>query len=175
MKRPFFLPPVARRLPHRALLVCAAAMFGALPFAAASDLIGVYAFVDKVVLEPSDAAPERIQVWGGFAVAQGRGSEYAPAKRGYVYYKLPSGTDVKAALREWNDLKSMAGKEQLVGFGSRYGQKTTVRAEGTKPENPDLYSVDTGLMKVKPRDGYAPHNDLTKLRGAQKPARAEGT
>ena len=174
MKRPFFLPLVARRLPHRALLVCATALFGALPFAAASDLIGVYAFVDKVVFEPSDAAPERIQVWGGFALAQGGGNEYAPAKRGYLYYKLPPGGE-KAALREWNDLKSMAGKDQLVGFGSRYGQKATVRAEGTKVEKPDVYSVDIGLTKVKPRDGYAPHNDLMKLRGAQKPARAEGT
>ena len=173
MKRLFYFPPVARRRPFRALFICAAAMFSVLPFAAASDLVGVYALVDKVVLEPSETAPERIQVWGGFALAQGSGYEYAPAARGYMYFKLPEGKE-KAALREWNDLKSMAGKDQLVAFGSRYGQKATVRKEESKPGNPDVYSVDIGLTKVKPRDGYGPHGDVMKLRRTEKNAGSRG-
>src|SRR5262245_40679557 len=43
----------------------------------ASDPIGIYAFVDKVVFEPNADKPERIQVWGGFALAEGYGYTYA--------------------------------------------------------------------------------------------------
>src|SRR6059036_1850645 len=56
--------------------------------ALASDPVGVYAVVDKVVLEPSEANPERIQVWGAFAIAEGYGYTYKKAERGYLYYKL---------------------------------------------------------------------------------------
>jgi hypothetical protein len=48
-----------------------AALLAGTAFAArASDPTGIYAFVDRVVFEPSDTAPERIQVWGGFALAK---------------------------------------------------------------------------------------------------------
>src|ERR1041384_8220245 len=50
--------------------------------ALASDPIGIYALVDKVVFEPSAANPERIQVWGAFAIAEGTGSTYKEAQRG---------------------------------------------------------------------------------------------
>ena len=156
----------------RAWFIGLAAIFGAIASASASDLVGVYAFIDKVVLEPSDAAPERIQAWGGFALAEGNGEKYAPAQRGYMYFKLPPGKE-KAALREWNDLKSLAGKDQLVAFGSRHGAKATVRKADAKPENPDVYSVDIGLTKVTPRETYAPHKDVMSLRGAQKKPAAQ--
>lgn len=48
---------------------------------AASDPAGVYAFVDKVVFEPDQKSPERVQVWGGFALATGTGNTYADALR----------------------------------------------------------------------------------------------
>src|SRR5688572_27086158 len=45
--------------------LCAGALLvGAATAARASDPNGIYAFVDRVVVEPSEAAPERIQVWG---------------------------------------------------------------------------------------------------------------
>jgi len=135
--------------------------------AVASDPAGVYAFVDKVVLEPSDTAPERIQVWGGFAIAEGSGENYAPAQRGYMYFKLPSGKET-AALREWKDLKSMAGTDQFVAFGSRYGEKGTVRRPDAKPEKPDTYRTEIGLTKVTPREAYPPHKDLLSLRKSKK-------
>jgi len=34
----------------------------------ASGPAGCYAIVEKVVLEPNDKAPERVQVWGVFAL-----------------------------------------------------------------------------------------------------------
>ena len=43
--------------------------FLALP-ALASDFTGIYARIDRVVLEPSTGTPERVQVWGVFAIAK---------------------------------------------------------------------------------------------------------
>ena len=43
----------------------------------ASDMVGVYGVIEKLVLEPAGAAPQRIQVWGAFALAdQKSGSTY---------------------------------------------------------------------------------------------------
>ena len=151
---------------HRFAALCGAfalACGATLTTTHASDLVGVYAFVDKVVLEPDDNAPERIQIWGGFALAEGRGSTYAPAKRGYMYFKLPASKE-KEALREWKDLKALAGADQLVAFGTRHGGKATVRAADAKPAEPDVYKVDIGLTKVTPRDDYPPHKELLALR-----------
>jgi hypothetical protein len=50
--------------------------------ARASDPVGVYALVEKVVLEPNEKAPERIQIWGAFSLAStvDRDSYEAPAR-----------------------------------------------------------------------------------------------
>src|SRR5688572_14341417 len=85
----------------------------------ASDPVGVYAYVDKVVMEPSEGRPERIQIWGGFAVAEGRGDTYAKARPGYMYFTVKPGEE-EICRKEWNDLKAMAGKEEYVAFGARY-------------------------------------------------------
>ena len=167
MRIPHFNPIGSHR--HRTFWIALVLVTAIAPAVRASDLVGVYAFVDKVVMEPSDAAPERIQIWGGFALAEGSGSTYAPAQRGYMYFKLPPGKE-KAALKEWNDLKSLAGKDQFVAFGSRYGEKRTVRSADAKPQNPDVYGLDIGLTKVKPREDYEPHKGLMSLRKSQKSA-----
>ena len=169
MKAPHFTPAGARSLHFRAFLIVVALACSAAFPSFGSDPVGVYAFVDKVVLEPSEAAPERMQLWGGFALAEGSGEKYAPAQRGYMYFKLPPGKE-KAALREWNDLKSLAGAEQLVAFGARYGAKGTVRKAEEKPQNPDLYVVEIGLTKATPREDYPPHSDLVALRKLHKAA-----
>ena len=60
----------------------------------ASDLVGVYGVVEKVVLEPSDASPERAQIWGAFAVyKEADGSTYQSPQRGYLYYSCPQGKE----------------------------------------------------------------------------------
>ena len=90
----------------------------------ASGPLGIYGIVEKVVFEPNDTAPERIQVWGAFAyVDPTRGSFVSPAKRGYLYFTLPSPTsgvfsDLNNVKTEWADLKTVAGTGQAVGFGS---------------------------------------------------------
>src|ERR1041385_2107567 len=56
--------------------------------ALASDPVGIYALVDKAVFEPNQTNPERIQIWGAFAIAEGYGYTYKNAERGYLYYKV---------------------------------------------------------------------------------------
>jgi len=133
--------------------------------ALASDPVGIYALVDKVVFEPNETNPERIQVWGAFAIAEGNGYAYKNAERGYLYYKVNSEkpTDCR---NEWSDLKTVAGTGQIVAFGSRYGEKGKLRKKESKPENPDAYPVAMGLTKVKGKNDYEPLNQLAKLRDA---------
>ena len=88
----------------------------------ASDPMGVYCVVEKVVFEPADC-PDRAQVWGACAVAlpQPGGQFKAPA-RGYFYYSIPTGKE-DTVRAEWADLKAVAGKGEAVGFGSRYRRR----------------------------------------------------
>jgi hypothetical protein len=121
----------------------------------ASDRVAVYAKVDKVIIEPSTGEPATLQVWGVFSVAQtGNPNDYQPAARGYLYYRLPSRADL--ARREWADLKSIAGTGDIVAFGSRWEGVPRVRPSTDKPANPDPYSLNTGLTKVRGNNQYAP-------------------
>jgi hypothetical protein len=127
------------RLGNFTTLLCAIGL-GMLtaPAARASDPIGIYGFVDRVVFEPNDTAPERIQVWGGFALAKKavNNSEYNDAERGYLYFKLRPGQE-EVCKKEWADLKSVAGDETnrvvrhtLRGYATDIAQ---VRRESGKP------------------------------------------
>jgi len=148
------------------LVTLVLALFGvAAGRALASDPVGIYALVDKVVLEPNETNPERIQVWGAFAIAEGYGYTYKNAERGYLYYKVNSEKPT-ACRNEWTDLKAIAGTGQIVAFGSRYGEKGTMRKKDVKPENPDVYPVAMGLTKVKEGKDYEPLKQLAKLRDA---------
>ena len=133
-------------------------LLAAAAVADASDRIGVYARVDKVVLEPNEQAPQRVQVWGVFAVADPRDPDtYRAPARGYLYYSLPANATL--ALREWADLKSVAGTNQIVAFGSRWSStrtETRVRKADERPESPDVYTTDIGMKKIDARSGYAP-------------------
>jgi len=129
----------------------------------ASDWVGVYASIDKVVFEPNDTAPERIQIWGAFAIASKENrNEYQPAKRGYLYYALKPGKE-EVCRREWADLKRIAGSESIIGFGVR-SASVRLRKSDEKPENPDVYAVDMGLVKMYDRGvDYEPIRDLKSL------------
>ena len=124
----------------------------------ASDRVGVYARVDKVVLEPNEQAPERVQVWGVFAIADPRDpNAYRQPARGYLYYTLPQ--NAASARKEWADLASVAGSGQIVAFGSRWSNRPSevrVRKADERPESPDAYTIDIGVRKIDARSGYAP-------------------
>jgi hypothetical protein len=139
-------------LPGKLPAVLLAAMMGAAVTTAwASDPIGVFAKIDKVVLEPDENSPERIQVLGSFCVADPKDRDsYSAPQKGYLYYKLPE-AKAEAARKEWNDLKAVAGSGDVIGFGSRFATLPKVRAAKDKPENPDVYSVGFGLVKARQR------------------------
>ena len=114
----------------------------------ASDMVGVYGVIEKVVLEPADAAPQRIQIWGAFALSDGqRGSNYGPAQRGYLYYTCPAGQEA-ICRREWEDLKTVAGKNTGVGFGARHKATGRIRKADDKPASPDAYPIERGVMRL---------------------------
>ena len=139
------------KLLARALLVFA----GSVALAQASDLTGVYARVDKVVLEPNPDSPKTIQVWGVFSMAKANDrNAYLPAARGYLYFKL--GYNQAVARKEWADLKEVAGTGQIVAFGSRYDPPARLRKADERPEGPDYYSTNIGLQKVSANTDYAP-------------------
>lgn len=114
----------------------------------ASDFVGVYAVVEKVVLEPSETAPERIQIWGAFALSDGQsGSGYGTAERGYLYYACPAGREA-VCRKEWADLRSVAGKDTGVGFGGRYIETGRIRKADAAPASPDVYPIERGIVRL---------------------------
>jgi hypothetical protein len=116
----------------------------------ASDPCGVYSIIEKVVLEPNSTEPTSIQVWGVFALSDARiGGAYLPAQRGYLYYTCAKGRDT-TCVNEWMDLKSLAGKEQVAGFGGRYLGTGRVRPANEPPSSPDTYPIQMGVFRIGP-------------------------
>ena len=144
------------KLVFAALLVALVAS-ARIPYA--SDRVAVYARVDRVVLASTAEMPETIEIWGVFSIArQDDPNEYQPAARGYLFYTLPSNRD--AARREWADLKALAGTDQIVSFGSRRDAAVRLRRPNERPTHPDVYSINTGLTKVRGNAEYAPIHAL---------------
>jgi len=111
-------------------------------------MVGVYGVIEKVTIEPSEKAPERVQVWGAFSFADTKnGSAYGPVERGYLYYSCPSGQQ-SICTKEWSDLKSVAGKSTAVGFGNRYKPTGRVRKADEKAASPDPYPIQMGVIVV---------------------------
>jgi hypothetical protein len=117
----------------------------------ASDPIGLYAVIDKVVVEPAQGQPQRIQVWGVFSLADTRNNDdYGTAEKGYLYYSCPAGQETTCR-NEWADLQSVAGKGVGVGFGGRFVAAGRVRSATDKPESPDVYPIRMGVVKMGTR------------------------
>ena len=126
----------------------------------ASDPIGVYALIDKVVLEPNADHPERIQISGVFAIAKlNPYDSYEDPQRGILYFQLPKDKP-DLARKEWSDLKRMAGTRQVAAFGRRHQVKPRVRKPDEKPDGPDIYEVGVGVVKVRTDTAYGPIKSL---------------
>src|SRR5262249_51537748 len=135
-----------------------------------SDFVGIYALIDKVVLEPNDSAPERVQLWGAFATASAVDrNSYDLPQRGYYYYSIPPGKG-EVCRKEWADFKTVTGTGRVIGFGSRDGQKGRLRKANEKPESPDPYPVAWGLTQMSQRStDYSPVRELRLLPAPQSP------
>jgi hypothetical protein len=142
----------------------------------ASGLLGIYGIVEKVIFEPSEKSPERIQIWGAISFVNGgvEGSGTSKPQRGYLYFTLPfsSSIDQLAAKTEWTDLKTVAGTGQAIGFGSWFyggpfegfelrsrgsntGSDVRVRPESEKPAGPAFYNTDAGIIKLSDQGSHA--------------------
>jgi hypothetical protein len=121
-----------------------------------SEQIGIYTIVERVVLEPNDQAPERIQLWGAFATSR----DVRNAKRGYMYFALPTSQQATAR-KEWSDFKAIAGMGRAVGFGMQqfnrapskaaddyFASLNHIRPVSEKPQSPDVYPLNFGVHPV---------------------------
>lgn len=120
----------------------------------ASGPIAVYALVEKVVFEPNADNPQRIRVSGVFITAEDRSDAYSAPQRGYLYFALPIGA-TELALREWADLKSVAGTRQVVGLGSSWHNKVRLRKPDEEAKSPEDYPMGNGLVKINPEQPRA--------------------
>jgi hypothetical protein len=118
----------------------------------APDPVGAYCILEQVVLEPSDTAPARLQMWGAFAVADsGAAGGYRQPVRGYTYYNCPAGR-AEACRIEWADLRWIAGTGKAIGYGLRAKPMGRIRREDEPVAAPDVYPIDGGLVKVESKD-----------------------
>ena len=132
----------------------------------ASDPVGAYTIVDKVVRQPNNTEPTSVQIFGVFSFAIRRdasgqqphpsgsfagtadpGDVYGPVQRGYLFYTCPAGKE-QTCQAEWNDLNSIAGTAQIVGFGTRWQMTGRVRPLTEKPASPDVYPLNIGIIKM---------------------------
>ena len=126
------------------------------PATSASEQVGIYALVERVVLEPDDKNPQRIQLWGAFVTSRTRTNP----QKGYMYFALPA-SQQSTALKEWADFKATAGTGRVVAFGESFfvGQSQAaadayhaslgrVRPASEKPQSPDVYKLGSGVYTV---------------------------
>ena len=171
IRRSAFAPARVPALVPALVLLGASLVAGATAFPR-SDPVGVYAIVDRVVLEPDAAHPKTVQIWGVFALTEGKpGDNYRPAERGYLYFSVDPRNE-RVTLAEWNDLASVAGKGQAVGFGAKYRTSVRLRHATEAPANPDAYpSGGIGVVKVlKEYLGPQIEQQLKAVPPAPKPA-----
>ncbi len=133
---------------RRTLVAAVVGLLALAGAARASDPVGVYALVQKVVLEPNADKPERAQVWGVFRVAvKNAGDEYTAPAYGYFHFGLAPGK-ADDSRREWADMKKVAGTGEVIAFASRYGAKGTLHRAAEKPDKADPHPIAGGLNKL---------------------------
>ena len=123
------------------------ALGGALLIAAGargSDPVGIYALINKVVLEPKEGTPERIKIWGVFVLASQAGAHHTSPMRGYMDFKTVGGKE-DVCRREWADLKNIAGTDTVVAFGSSRAATGAVR----KPQPETKSAAPLGADQLK--------------------------
>ena len=135
-------------------------VLGAAP-ARASDPIGIYALIDRVVIEES--SPQRVQVWGVFALSDGNhGDGYRAAQRGYLYYTVKPGKEdipiARLAGRPPQGAKLLAnpakGPVRQARLEDLQGRPGPPRGDA---EAVDVLDVAVGIVD---REGQAKADDL---------------
>jgi hypothetical protein len=116
------------------------------------DPVGAYCILEQVVVDPDDDAPEHVQMWGAFVLADSAStSGYGRATRGYMYYACPPGRSTTCT-SDWADLRWIAGIGKAIGYGLRGKPIGRLRREDEALASPDLYPIGGGLVKVESKD-----------------------
>lgn len=121
----------------------------------------MYVVVDKVVLEPNDKTPTRIQIHGSFLRTQnGSAHEFAKPTKGFMYLTAKAGNEAECR-KEWFLWQQAAGTGKAVMVGACGGAgdflKTPIQPIGARcAERPENYS--TGQLKIFGTLYYAPEN-----------------
>jgi len=84
---------------------------------AKSGTIGIYAVIDQVTFEPAGGdSPNIIRISGVLVVPVPMSSgQYRSPQRGYLYFRIRPAMEQETR-KDWNELKSIAGTGQVVGF-----------------------------------------------------------
>ena len=94
-----------------------------------------YVVVDRVVLEPSATAPERIRIEGSFIRLENvRRYEYGKPVHGFVYLSLEPGKE-KECRAEWAKWQKAAGTGKVVTVGSCHDAGTFLTTKIHKPDD----------------------------------------
>jgi hypothetical protein len=130
----------------------------------------------EVIFEPNEASPKQIQVWGLFALSDGKpGNGYLQPQYGYMYFKLDGGREREIlTLAEWTDLKKVAGTGSVITFAERPSWNGRLRKATDKPESPDAYPLYNGITRVSQGRGLGSIDNpavIAQLKAAIKPAR----
>jgi len=161
------------------ILLIACIAIGTTATLLADGPVGVYAMVQKVVFEPNEQAPTRIQVWGLFVWVDGGLDKPGPInlpQRGYMYFKLPANaTSAAATKQQWAEIKTIAGTGQIIAFGGwNYAgtfedlhipmtggqEEVRVRKQAESPAKPITYPIKPGLVRIA---NDASHAELANL------------
>ncbi|MEO8481373.1 MAG: hypothetical protein ABI634_04135 [Acidobacteriota bacterium] len=126
----------------------------------ASDPVGIYGVVDRVSVTPLTGGQPTAQIWGTFVVAvTPPGSTYKPeeaygkVQKGYLLFTCEA-NQKPLCDAEWNDLKSVAGRGDVVGFGTRWGTAPRVRSAEQARGEPDVYRMNVGVVKMGRNGDY---------------------
>jgi len=126
-----------------------------------SDPVGIYGIVEKVVLEPAQGEPERVQLWGVFSLADRKDRDaYQEPVRGVIYASAAPGKE-KACRAEWSDFEKLTAKGEPVAFSGRHEKLPRVRPVGEKLEKPDAYPLGFGLSRFR---FDSPHEPVRRVR-----------
>ena len=132
--------------------------------------------VDKLVFEPNEEAPTRVQIWGTFALLNGSKAGYGEPMRRYLYYTAAPGKEAECR-KEWAKLKKLLAERHLISYGM-CGQPEVadqLRKPSEKPEAPTPFPlVEAGFANADNMSTQYPSlQPLLKL--SKQGPRKEGT
>jgi hypothetical protein len=124
--------------------------------------------VDKIVLEPNDEAPTRIQIWGTFILLDGSRTMYGAPQRGYLYYAAVPGKEEECR-KEWANLRKLAAEDRIVAYGICGTPKVDghLRKPAQKPQAPVVFPLcENGFT---PAEQYVDYRSLKELLASPAP------